>query len=153
MPGVRAPEDGAEEIPLPPDGSVDDGVAWVAGLADAGRERGRRPRDTPADRRAERADVRLRSPAPGPVRPARAVRVPARAARRTADSPVATLGTRTGLPVVPDRIREVGDGPRCPRRRDRPPSPERRAPAAEPDHRDPGTRLPSWRAAHAVSVR
>jgi len=84
---------------------LDDEVEWVAGLARAGGAAAVGPRDTPAGWRAGTAGAQL----PGTGGTAR-FGSPERAEfphgqRRTADSLTATIATRAGMLVMPDRER------------------------------------------------
>ncbi|MFF2041949.1 class I SAM-dependent methyltransferase [Kitasatospora sp. NPDC058170] len=86
---------------------MDDRVEWVAGLARVGGSAAVGPRDTPAGWRAETADMHL----PKAGEAARfgspeQVEFP-HGQLRTADSLVATLATRAGVLVMPDREREA----------------------------------------------
>jgi SAM-dependent methyltransferase len=85
---------------------VDDSVDWVAGLARVGGGAAVGPRDTPAAWRAATADMHL------PRRGDPCFGAPRQAEfrhgqRRTADSLVATLATRAGMLVMPEREREA----------------------------------------------
>ncbi|MEU1812538.1 class I SAM-dependent methyltransferase [Micromonospora aurantiaca (nom. illeg.)] len=83
---------------------VDDRVDWVAGLAAVGGSAAIGPRDTPASWRAATATMHL--PKTGAARfgsPEQA-EFP-HGQRRTADSLVATLATRAGMLVMPERER------------------------------------------------
>ncbi|WFF05237.1 class I SAM-dependent methyltransferase [Micromonospora sp. WMMD1076] len=83
---------------------VDDRVDWVAGLAAVGGSAAIGPRDTPASWRATTATMHL--PKTGAARfgsPEQA-EFP-HGQRRTADSLVATLATRAGMLVMPERER------------------------------------------------
>ncbi len=87
---------------------LDDRVEWVAGLARVSGEEAVGPRDTPARWRAATADLHL----PRTATPVARFGSPEQAEfphgqRRTADSLVATLATRAGMIVMPDREREV----------------------------------------------
>ncbi|MEU3653384.1 class I SAM-dependent methyltransferase [Streptomyces sp. NPDC032161] len=89
---------------------MDDRVGWVAGLARVSGSAAIGPRDTPTGWRAETAGMRL----PGTGAAAR-FGSPRRAEfpheqRRTADSLVATLATRAGMLVMPEREREAALG-------------------------------------------
>ncbi|MEV7175552.1 class I SAM-dependent methyltransferase [Kitasatospora sp. NPDC093679] len=89
---------------------LDDRVDWVAGLARTAGSAAVGPRDTPAARRAETAAVHLPK-AGGPAR----FGSPEQAAfphgqRRTADTLVASLATRAGMLVMPEREREAALG-------------------------------------------
>ncbi|RRS01248.1 class I SAM-dependent methyltransferase [Glycomyces terrestris] len=80
---------------------VDDGVAWVRGLVEAGGPAAIGPRDTPAGWRAATAGIHLpRAGVPRFGSPERAEF--AHGQRRTADSLVAALATRAGLVVMPE---------------------------------------------------
>ncbi|MEV6978074.1 class I SAM-dependent methyltransferase [Kitasatospora sp. NPDC093806] len=84
---------------------LDDGVGWVAGLAEVSGPAAIGPRDTPASWRAVTADMHL----PKSGAPAR-FGSPEQAAfahgqLRTADSLVETLATRAGMIVMPDAER------------------------------------------------
>ena len=84
---------------------MDDRVDWVAGLARVSGSAAIGPRDTPASWRAETANMHL----PGTGAAAR-FGSPEQAQfphgqRRTADSLVATLATRAGMLVMPERER------------------------------------------------
>lgn len=86
---------------------LDDRVDWVAGLARVSGSAAVGPRDTPAGWRAETADLH-RAQTGGAARfgsPEQAEF--SHGQRRTADSLVATLGTRAGMLVMPDREREA----------------------------------------------
>ncbi|MFF0296789.1 class I SAM-dependent methyltransferase [Kitasatospora sp. NPDC004614] len=85
----------------------DDGVAWVAGLAEAGGSAAIGPRDVPASWRTGTARMHL-PPAGGPARfgAAEQAEFP-HGQRRTADSLVATLATKAGLLVMPEHEREA----------------------------------------------
>jgi SAM-dependent methyltransferase len=83
----------------------DDRVDWVAGLARVSGSAAIGPRDVPTSWRAETAGMHL----PGTTAEAR-FGAPERAEfphgqRRTADSLVATLATKAGMLVMPDRER------------------------------------------------
>ncbi|MDR7275936.1 class I SAM-dependent methyltransferase [Catenuloplanes atrovinosus] len=78
---------------------LDDRAGWVAGLARAGGSAAVGPRDTPAGWRAATAGLAV----PG-LGPARRAEFP-HGQRRTADSLVATLATRAGMLVMPERQR------------------------------------------------
>ena len=102
LPDVRALPGRAEAIPLP-DASVDAVLAgnalhWfdmaVAGLARVSGSAAIGPRDTPAGWRAETAGFGSAERAEFP-----------HGQRRTADSLVATLATRAGMLVMPERER------------------------------------------------
>ncbi|MFC8127425.1 class I SAM-dependent methyltransferase [Streptomyces sp. NPDC057302] len=89
---------------------LDDGVEWVAGLARVSGSAAIGPRDTPADWRAETAGMHL--PKTGGT--ARFVS-PEQAEfphgqRRTADSLVATIATRAGMLVMPEKEQEAALG-------------------------------------------
>jgi SAM-dependent methyltransferase len=75
---------------------VDDRVGWVAGLARVSGNAAIGPRDTPAGWRAETAGFGSAERAEFP-----------HGQRRTADSLVATLATRAGMLVMPERERTV----------------------------------------------
>ncbi|MFC4035725.1 class I SAM-dependent methyltransferase [Streptomyces polygonati] len=86
---------------------MDDRVEWVAGLARAGGSAAVGPRDTPASWRAETAAMhlpktgaaaRFGSPEHGEF---------PHGQRRTADTLVATIATRAGVLVMPEREREA----------------------------------------------
>ncbi|MFF8382146.1 class I SAM-dependent methyltransferase [Streptomyces kanasensis] len=86
---------------------MDDRIDWVAGLARVGGCAAIGPRDTPTGWRAETADAHL--PETGV---AARFGSPERAEfphgqRRTADSLVATIATRAGMLVMPEREREA----------------------------------------------
>ncbi|MFB9660136.1 class I SAM-dependent methyltransferase [Glycomyces mayteni] len=86
---------------------VDDRVGWVAGLVRVSGSAAIGPRDTPATWRPETADMHL--PKAGA---AARFGSPEQAdfphgQRRTAESLVATLGTRAGMLVMPDSEREA----------------------------------------------
>lgn len=86
---------------------MDDEVDWVAGLARVSGSAAIGPRDTPASWRAETADAHL-SKTGGEARfgfPQQATFPHGQ--RRTADSLVATLATRAGMLVMPEREREA----------------------------------------------
>lgn len=87
--------------------TVDDGVDWVAELARVSGPAAIGPRDTPASWRTQTADLHL----PTTDAPAR-FGSPEQSGfphgqLRTADSLVATLGTRAGMLVMPDEEREA----------------------------------------------
>ncbi|GAB7035856.1 hypothetical protein JCM4914_73170 [Streptomyces platensis subsp. malvinus] len=85
---------------------MDDQVEWVAGLARVSGSAAIGPRDTPASWRAATADMHL--PTTGVARfgsPEQA-EFP-HGQRRTADSLVATLATRAGMLVMPERKQEA----------------------------------------------
>lgn len=87
--------------------TVDDSVDWVAGLARVSGPAAIGPRDTPASWRTETAALHLPT-TDAPVR----FGSPEQAGfqhgqHRTADSLVATLGTRAGMLVMPDEEREA----------------------------------------------
>lgn len=89
---------------------LDDRVDRVAGLARTAGSAAVGPRDTPAAWRAETAAVHLPK-AGGPAR----FGSPEQTAfphgqRRTADTLVASLATRAGMPVMPEREREAAPG-------------------------------------------
>jgi SAM-dependent methyltransferase len=87
--------------------TLDDRVDWVAGLARVAGSAAVGPRDTPASWRAETATMLLPK-AGGPARfdsPEQA-EFP-HGQRRTADSLVATLGTRAGMLVMPHQRRQA----------------------------------------------
>ena len=89
---------------------MDDRVDWVAGLARVSGSAAVGPRDTPIGWRAETADMHL----PGTGAAARfgsleLAEFP-HGQRRTADSLVATLATRAGMLVMPEREREAALG-------------------------------------------
>ncbi|WP_030059314.1 MULTISPECIES: class I SAM-dependent methyltransferase [Streptomyces] len=89
---------------------LDDGVEWVAGLARVSGSAAVGPRDTPASWRAETAEMHLPKSG-GPARfgsPEQSVFPHGQ--RRTADSLVATLATRAGVLVMPEREREAALG-------------------------------------------
>ncbi|MFH8484789.1 hypothetical protein [Streptomyces longisporoflavus] len=89
---------------------VDDGVEWVAGLVRVSGSAAIGPRDTPANWRAEMAGMHLPRTGSG-VRfgsPEQA-QFP-HGQRRTADSLVATLATRAGMLVMPERERQAALG-------------------------------------------
>ncbi|WP_284743155.1 class I SAM-dependent methyltransferase [Amycolatopsis sp. RTGN1] len=75
---------------------VDDRVGWVAGLARVSGSAAIGPRDTPAGWRAETAGFGSAERAEFP-----------HGQRRTADSLVATLATRAGMLVMPERERTI----------------------------------------------
>ncbi|CAL9333526.1 hypothetical protein [Streptomyces sp. Tu 3180] len=86
---------------------MDDRVDWVAGLARVSGSAVVGPRDTPASRRTEtaglhlpRADVAARFGSPEQAE------FP-HGQRRTADSLVATLATRAGVVIMPERERQT----------------------------------------------
>jgi SAM-dependent methyltransferase len=86
---------------------VDDGVEWVAELAQVSGSAAIGPRDTPANWRAETAGMHL----PNAGMTARfdsleQAEFP-HGQRRTADSLVATLATRAGMLVMPEQEREL----------------------------------------------
>ncbi|MET8628959.1 class I SAM-dependent methyltransferase [Kitasatospora sp. NPDC004669] len=89
---------------------MDDQVEWVAGLARVSGSAAVGPRDTPASWRAETAGVHL--PKNGAAArfgsPEQALFPHGQ--RRTADSLVATLGTRAGMLVMPEPEREAALG-------------------------------------------
>jgi SAM-dependent methyltransferase len=85
---------------------LDDGVDWVAGLAQVSGSAAIGPRDTPVSWRAETAAMHLpKSGAPRFGSPEQA-EFP-HGQRRTAGSLVATLATRAGMLVMPEREREA----------------------------------------------
>ncbi|MEU2631270.1 class I SAM-dependent methyltransferase [Kitasatospora sp. NPDC007106] len=89
---------------------LDDRVDWVAGLARTAGSAAVGPRDTPAAWRAETAAMHLPK-AGGPAR----FGSPEQTAfphgqRRTADTLVASLATRAGMLVMPEREREAALG-------------------------------------------
>ncbi len=81
----------------------DDRVDWVEKLARVAGRAAIGPRDTPAGWRAETSRLDLPQTGFGPPHPAQ---LPHHQ-RRTADSLVATLGTRAGLLVLPEQEREA----------------------------------------------
>ncbi|WP_329213869.1 class I SAM-dependent methyltransferase [Streptomyces sp. NBC_00683] len=86
---------------------MDDGIEWVAGLAQVSGSAAAGPRDTPANWRVETADMHL--PKTGV---AARFGAPEQAEfphgqRRTADSLVATIATRAGVLVMPEQEREA----------------------------------------------
>jgi SAM-dependent methyltransferase len=86
--------------------TLDDRVDWVAGLAEISGPAAIGPRDTPAAWRAATATMHLpKSGTPRFDSPEQA-EFP-HAQQRTADSLVATLGTRAGVLVMPDDEREA----------------------------------------------
>jgi SAM-dependent methyltransferase len=88
--------------------TVDDGVDWVAGLARVSGPAAIGPRDTPAAWRTETADLHLPATDDAPARFGSATQaVFPHGQLRTADSLVATLGTRAGMLVMPDEEREA----------------------------------------------
>lgn len=86
---------------------MDDQVEWVAGLAQVSGSAAIGPRDTPASWRSETADMHL--PKTGAaVRFGSAEQAMfAHGQQRTADSLVATLATRAGMLVMPEREQEA----------------------------------------------
>jgi SAM-dependent methyltransferase len=89
---------------------MDDGVEWVAGLAQVSGSAAIGPRDTPASWRAETAGAHLPKDG-GPARfgsPEQA-EFP-HGQRRTADSLVATLATRAGMLVMPEQEQAATQG-------------------------------------------
>ncbi|WP_407951908.1 class I SAM-dependent methyltransferase [Plantactinospora veratri] len=86
---------------------VDDRVDWVAGLARVSGSAAIGPRDTPASWRAETADAHLPKTG-GAARfgSAEQAEFP-HGQLRTADSLVATLATRAGMLVMPERERQA----------------------------------------------
>ncbi|MEV6301992.1 class I SAM-dependent methyltransferase [Actinoplanes sp. NPDC051861] len=84
--------------------TVDDGVEWVAGLAEVSGSAAIGPRDTPASWRAETAAM-----FPAGFGSAEQAGF-AHGQVRTAGSLVATLGTRAGMLVMPDGEREAALG-------------------------------------------
>ncbi|MGH3349521.1 MAG: class I SAM-dependent methyltransferase [Nocardioides sp.] len=87
--------------------TVDDGVDWVAGLAQTSGPAAIGPRDTPASWRTETANLHLLT-SDAPVR----FGSPEQSGfphgqLRTADSLVATLGTRAGMLVMAEEERET----------------------------------------------
>ncbi|AJF63768.1 class I SAM-dependent methyltransferase [Streptomyces vietnamensis] len=86
---------------------MDDGVEWVAGLAEVSGTAAIGPRDTPASWRAETADMYL----PGTGGAARfgspEQDLFPHGQRRTAESLVSTLATRAGVLVLPEQEREA----------------------------------------------
>jgi SAM-dependent methyltransferase len=89
---------------------VDDRVDWVAGLARVSGSAAIGPRDTPAGWRAETADAhRPRTGAAARFDSPEQAEFP-HGQRRTADSLVATLATRAGMLVMPEREREASSG-------------------------------------------
>ncbi|WP_424185393.1 class I SAM-dependent methyltransferase [Actinokineospora sp. G85] len=88
---------------------MDDRVDWVAGLARVSGSAAIGPRDTPAGWRAATAEAHLpENGAPRFGSPEQA-EFP-HGQRRTADSLVATLATRAGMLVMPEREREAALG-------------------------------------------
>lgn len=86
--------------------TVDDGVDWVAGLARVSGPAAIGPRDTPASWRTETASLHLpRTDAPARFGSPEQAEFP-HSQRRTAESLVATLGTRAGMLVMPEDERE-----------------------------------------------
>ncbi|MFE7227574.1 class I SAM-dependent methyltransferase [Nocardioides sp. NPDC057577] len=86
--------------------TVDDDVDWVADLARVSGPAAIGPRDTPASWRTETAALHLPT-TPAPARfGSPAQRGFPHGQRRTADSLVATLGTRAGMLVMPEDERE-----------------------------------------------
>ena len=87
--------------------TVDDSVDWVAGLARVSGPAAIGPRDTPASWRTETATLHLPT-TDAPVRFGSLEQAGFQhGQRRTADSLVATLGTRAGMLVMPDEEREA----------------------------------------------
>ncbi|MFJ5924423.1 class I SAM-dependent methyltransferase [Kitasatospora sp. NPDC092948] len=85
----------------------DDGVPWVAGLAAAGGSEAVGPRDVPAGWRAVTAALHLPpSGGPAPFGAAEQAEFP-HGQRRTAESLVATLGTKAGMLVMPEPERQA----------------------------------------------
>ncbi|MFE0513717.1 class I SAM-dependent methyltransferase [Streptomyces sp. NPDC058964] len=86
---------------------MDDGVEWVAGLARVGGSAAIGPRDTPTSWRAETADAHLpKTGAAARFGSPEQAEFP-HGQRRTADSLVATLATRAGVLVMPEREQEA----------------------------------------------
>lgn len=86
---------------------LDDRTEWVAGLARAAGWEAVGPRDTPASWRAETAAAHLpRSGRAGRFGWPEQAEFP-HGQLRTADSLVATLATRAGMPAVPEQRREA----------------------------------------------
>ncbi|GAA3544733.1 class I SAM-dependent methyltransferase [Streptomyces osmaniensis] len=86
---------------------MDDQVEWVAELARIGGSAAIGPRDTPSSWRAETADMHLPKSGVG-IRFGSPEQAEFRhGQRRTADSLVATITTRAGVLVMPEREREA----------------------------------------------
>lgn len=85
---------------------MDDGVEWVEGLAEVSGSAAIGPRDTPASWRAETAGMHLPKTGAARFSSPEQAEFP-HGQRRTADSLVATLGTRAGMLVMPDEEREA----------------------------------------------
>ncbi|KAA8886178.1 class I SAM-dependent methyltransferase [Nocardia colli] len=86
---------------------MDDGVDWVAGLAQISGSAAIGPRDTPASWRAETAEMHLpKSGAAARFGSAEQAEF-AHGQVRTADSLVATLATRAGMLVMPEQEQEA----------------------------------------------
>ncbi|MFI6926636.1 class I SAM-dependent methyltransferase [Nonomuraea spiralis] len=86
---------------------MDDRVEWVAGLARVSGSAAVGPRDTPASWRAETAAMHLpRTGGSARFGSPEQAEFP-HGQRRTADSLVATIATRAGMLVMPDREREA----------------------------------------------
>ncbi|MEK2490915.1 class I SAM-dependent methyltransferase [Kitasatospora purpeofusca] len=83
----------------------DDGADWVAGLAEVTGPAAIGPRDLPAAWRIETAELHLpRTGADSPFHAPEQAEFP-HGHRRTAESLVATLGTKAGVLVMPERER------------------------------------------------
>ncbi|GAA1142636.1 class I SAM-dependent methyltransferase [Streptomyces javensis] len=86
---------------------MDDGVEWVSGLARVSGSAAIGPRDTPAGWRAETADTHIpRNGVPARFGSPEQAEFP-HGQRRTADTLVATLATRAGVLVMPERERQA----------------------------------------------
>ncbi|MFB7663673.1 class I SAM-dependent methyltransferase [Kitasatospora sp. NPDC056138] len=86
---------------------MDDHVEWVAGLARVGGSAAVGPRDTPAGWRAETAGAHLpKTGVAARFGSPEQVEFP-HGQRRTADSLVATIATRAGVLVMPERQQEA----------------------------------------------
>ncbi|AUY51973.1 class I SAM-dependent methyltransferase [Streptomyces sp. CB01881] len=89
---------------------LDDRVEWVAGLTRVSPVEAIGPRDTPASWRAETAGMHLpRTDAAARFGSPEQAEFP-HGQRRTAESLVATLATRAGMLVMPEREREAALG-------------------------------------------
>ncbi|GAA1365716.1 class I SAM-dependent methyltransferase [Streptomyces beijiangensis] len=89
---------------------LDDGVEWVAGLAEISGSAAIGPRDTPTSWRAETAGMHLpKTGASARFGSPEQAEFP-HGQRRTADSLVATLATRAGMLVMPEQEQEATQG-------------------------------------------